>query len=521
MNRTLPTSEPRYGFTLIEMLVATALVVLIMLMFATIYGSAIGTITEQRGLANNDQKARIVTNVIRNDLWNMTYRQAQFPYGTAQGIVPLAPGDSVIADPENQRGYFYYSENNFNNDGDDVLQFTAQIGIGQRGDAPSRSNQLPFVGRTADLGVSNEPEDDDGQSNGQGQSRAAEISYFLRNGKLYRRVLLIRDPLRQSRVLPDQPSNGNGVLYFGTGTTASSADHADFYDDFDYSASRRNDDGGTSYLWFHSIQSLNNNIGVKNFPLAIPNVRFGHAVTTGQPVEFDSNSVFFGRFTHQETSDSDFSFPGEDTNNPYTRTDLEDTDSDGDIDVFEDGSRISEDQLLANVEAFNIEVWDPGANQYVSLGDSSSVRFADSERTNTTYGPNPGSNRVFDTWHPSVSISGDPDPPFRPRLSQLNGWTVVDWATANTSGNDYVLPSTLSNRSQALVFALVSDDGTGKGPIEPEWPLTPGAQVRDGGIVWECVDNRIGLKSIRIIIRYRDVGSHLPRQVTIVHSFVE
>ena len=123
-------------------LVATALVMLMMLLFAEVFGAAIGTMTAQRGIANNDQKARSFTTVLRHDLDGMTFRAAASRGQTgaayfepdanasgvfdipaedwsgngrqdtivlsARGVVPLAPGDAV--EPE-QEGYLYYSEN--------------------------------------------------------------------------------------------------------------------------------------------------------------------------------------------------------------------------------------------------------------------------------------------------------------------------------------------------------------------------------------------------------------------------
>jgi len=64
----------RRGFTLIEMLVSTALVMLIMLLFARIFEEAIGTVRAQRALIANDEKARAFTTTMRRDLNNLTYR---------------------------------------------------------------------------------------------------------------------------------------------------------------------------------------------------------------------------------------------------------------------------------------------------------------------------------------------------------------------------------------------------------------------------------------------------------------
>ena len=149
----------RGGFTLIEMLVSSALVTIIMLLFSQVFSLAASSITDQRSLARNAQQARAVSQVLRSDLEFRTYRQASdarpldansvmgaynaavesttpstatFERHAAQsafqvdptGIVPLAPGDTV---DKRQAGYFYVSENDPFDDTDDVVQFTIQI----------------------------------------------------------------------------------------------------------------------------------------------------------------------------------------------------------------------------------------------------------------------------------------------------------------------------------------------------------------------------------------------------------
>ncbi|MCA9046243.1 MAG: hypothetical protein KDA69_18085, partial [Planctomycetaceae bacterium] len=59
-----------------------------------------------------------------------------------------------------------------------------------------------------------------------------------------------------------------------------------------------------------------------------------------------------------------------------------------------------------------------------------------------------------------------------------------------------------------------------------EWPRQHGAIVRENAntaqeVVWQCFDNRVGLETIRITIRYRDIRSKIERQLTLYHSFVE
>lgn len=537
---TRQRQQPRSGFTLTEMLVATGLVVLIMLMFAQIYAVAIGTLREQRGLAQNDQKARIVSNMLRSDLQNMTYRQPGFPYGDVQGIVAMSPGDGSIVDPVNQRGFFYYSENDPNLDTDDVLQFTVQVGRSQRGDAETKSAARAFQGRAAGLGGAfvNQPSNDFG-------SNAAEVTYFLRNGRLYRRVLLIRDPLARRPKADPQPSDpSNGDRRFDSGSPNYTADV--FYRDFDYSATRSN-----GVVWFNSVESLDNSKGTRNIPIALPQNRFGFynqpgdmdVLEQGQPKEFSPAGRFFGRPTLEECSDTTFAWPGVSPGGSvaaFKRTEPISFNADGVIDLFDDDSnRIGEDILMTNVEAFDIKVLDNEFGDFVSLGDSDSQTFANSRRRNAQFGPNTtvANNRVIDTWHPNAFVTNEPapgsrditntflNPPHQSLWHNVNGETVGAWAASSSPTFDYIQVPALNftfdgNRnSRSLLYKRISGGTTGT--VQPELPPVPGTIVQDGGVRWQCVDNRVGIKAIQITIRFRDTTSNIPRQLTLVHSFVE
>jgi prepilin-type N-terminal cleavage/methylation domain-containing protein len=108
------------GFTLVEMLVAVALVLLMMSMFAQIFQLAGGTITTQRGIAENDQRSRTVQNIIKGDLDKRTFRLVM-PWSVGEN------GSLVDTDGINREGYFSYSENDPLNDLDDEIQFTINV----------------------------------------------------------------------------------------------------------------------------------------------------------------------------------------------------------------------------------------------------------------------------------------------------------------------------------------------------------------------------------------------------------
>ncbi len=173
--------SPRRGVTLVEMLVAVALLVLMMTVIVTIFKAATGAVTSLRHYQELDGNLRQLDAIIRQDLNGVTARMTP----------PL--------DPKNNLGYFEYIENQFadvqGEDTDDCIRFTAKAPEGQLFTGrvwigtPYTDTLPPTIGtipRTAQPVVVS--------------SQYAEIIYFLRNGNLYRRVLLIA-PERQSTIV--------------------------------------------------------------------------------------------------------------------------------------------------------------------------------------------------------------------------------------------------------------------------------------------------------------------------------
>ena len=510
----------RDGFTLVEMMVATTLVVMMMLMFAQIYVAAIESLGEQQAVARNDGKARLVDLILQGDLDRISYLSAP---NSNQGIVPLVRDDVVQSW---QRGFFYLSENDQTNPNDDVLHFTTSIKTSRGRDQSMYYGRARNVTGTLVYGTGaspqfpNHPEIDDGDTgNGVGASRDAEVCYFVRRGNLYRRVLLIRDidlagvPGTNAA----QPSQGT-VDFSGLITPANAVASPSYYKAFDYSAYFRQGASpsvrflGTDALQNHSVAAINS---AESFGCSL--TRFGFAITSanqtftsadltdqankrarGTPVEYDSAGNFFGRPLHAETGSYLWRWPGTGTNrlnstalvyNPTT-----DVITDGAtpiVDPDTTNTRATEDLLLSNVEAFDIEVWDQGlfedfnqngvlnagedlngngfldqAGGFVQLGNSSpSGYFRAAQRLNSGYGPGvdptgtnatvTARNWVFDTGHPDMWTE-DParaasfKPPYRPlqyRLAATQAFPVriaASWAPST----QYV--------SGAVVFKLDS-----------------------------------------------------------------
>lgn len=455
-DRSAANRGVRAGFTLVEMLVSVALVLLMMLMFTEIFQLLSGSMTTQRGISENDQRERLLVTVLKADLDSRTF-QYLLPFSNEQNFT-TPPGTVPPTDPrspnfhkDDRKGYFYISENDPTDDTDDFIQFTVS-----RYANPSRADDTEdfYYGKAVDLsgrapsgGTTlsrhpNQPEADDGRivADGTSQSSAAEISYFLRGSNLYRRVMLIREPLALSSTQNAQPyasdsstsptpfflrSGGPPLPLYGEGYSAND----NFWRDFDFSAFI--DTSGNTYARFHELSDLKNADTSVLFPLGDPRYRFGFNHATGLSREFAPSSagsnpqLFIGRFTHEETSHRHFNYPQDAMDssiggggNPMDPSgpSLLVNPNDRVIDLLRNGLRRSEDLVLSNVRSFDIKVFDDGAQDYVDIGGATAVRFAPGARQNTVHGNNVFQN-VFDTWHVrAVSSGGDQDPPF-PMLS--------------------------------------------------------------------------------------------------------
>ncbi|WP_298869416.1 type II secretion system protein [uncultured Gimesia sp.] len=503
-------NHPRAGFTLVEMIVSVALVLLMMLMFTEIFQILSGSMTTQRGISENDQRERLLVTVLQSDLENRSF-QYLLPYSdykaftTPPGVFP-SPSDprNPLYHKEDRQGYFYISENDPNDDTDDFIQFTVS-----RFASPKQGDTEDFYyGRATDLsGLTasggsqlvnhpNQPEADDGRitADGTSQSSAAEVCYFLRGSNLYRRIMLIREPLSLSSTQNSQPvssDNSNSPFFQRTGGPPLplygehiSSDH-NFWRDFDYSAYI--DSTPNRFARFHDLDDLDNSdtTGANIlFPMGMPRYRFGfnHEVD-GLSREFVPSSagsnpqLFIGRFTHEETSHQHFNYPHDlmDSSiggggNPMDPAgpNLLLNPNDRVIDLLRNGIRRSEDLVLSNVRSFDIKLFDDGAQDFVDIGGTTAVRFASGAKQNTVHGNSVYKN-VFDTWHSrAISSGGDEDPPY-PMLSDP---TVAEFA------------------SQVPVYDIANQT-----PVPRASPLT----------------------AIRILIRYEDTSSGQVRQMTLIH----
>lgn len=551
----------RAGFTLVEMLISVAIMLLLMTMFAQVFQLAGSTITTQRGMAENDQRSRSIQTLITADLDKRSMRY----------VMPWTVGEDSTLPETNaalRKGYIYISENNINSDIDDFLQLTVDVN-----DIRQNKDISKVYGRATQVASlvqhPNQPEADDGwaEPNSSSETSAAEVAYFVRNGKLYRRFLLLRQPLlldgATSQPTYNDPNgtdrdmfNPNATIppgglspYPVQGTTNATT----FWNEFDSSAFFFGPSGQTPWAHFHGVEDLTNTSGTF-FPLGKPMYRFGHRLDNGRSREFDANGNYFGRFTQEETSHPDFRFPHGFSNvnggvNPMydTSASLAMNSNDYVFDSFRNGPRRGEDLLLSNVHSFDVKVWDTGFGGFVDIQGTGAVDFANTSPSfqNNLYGPTAAAatNKVFDTWYPFPIVSGmitpeldldangqnDP-PPFKQLVyypPALGGSTPV-WTTgAAPLIGELVFPNA-NQRANGYRFCYrcVGISGTGlTGAAEPNWPSAIGGRVLDGtlanGVLWETIENWKPLRAIQIVIRFFDTTSQQMRQLTIVHSFVD
>jgi len=337
--------DSRAGFTLVEMLVSVTLVLLMMTMFAQIFSVATSSVGKQRVISENDQKARSISTVIRGDVAKRTFT---YPF-------PFYPGEDSATSPTpfgSRAGYIYLNTNDPASFSDDLLQFTVDARlVTQNLDSTEyfgKAASLADLNNTSDARDQtylpkhpNQPDVDGGSlsSDYSASSPAAQVAYFIRNGNLYRRVVLIRNPIDiAGRVLVSQPTSTNGADFFAGDATnrlfevlpdanpypPNPAYGANRYNDFelffDFSAISASATGPAKFLGVKSLSNELATAGAANEAFGNPRFRYGFNQLTGQSREYTrrgdptvladlSSRGFIGRFTLAETSTPAFNWP--------------------------------------------------------------------------------------------------------------------------------------------------------------------------------------------------------------------
>jgi hypothetical protein len=171
------------------MLVTVAVLVILMTIVVQIFQAATGSVSAAQAYQQLDDQLRRLDGIMRSDLEGVT----------ARFTPPL--------DPVLNLGYFEYGENEFadtqGEDSDDYIRFTGKAPAGRPFSGRIFLRPILLNGANANLSQSVTITSD-----------YAEIIYFVRNGNLYRRVLLVLPQDLQSAITPALDNLGflqNGI----------------------------------------------------------------------------------------------------------------------------------------------------------------------------------------------------------------------------------------------------------------------------------------------------------------------
>jgi hypothetical protein len=351
-----------------------------------------------------------------------------------------------------------------------------------------------------------------------------------------------------------------------------------FLTDFDYSAYF---DGRTSTMRFHGkgTQTDSFQVGAVTNPFVLgnPAYRFGFdssivvvsgnpvpSATYGLPREYIStgnsgtpaNQTFFiGRFTHAETSDVAFGYPGNVSTDPTNSSTLFNFNTTtGRVGAFS-GPRAGEDVLMTNVLKFDIKVFDPAASSGPdgfpgvagidddnngTIDDNSELGWAGSDDgdfrdighlgVNGFYcaGPNSTTGRTAGPLNTPVTMKYRAVPQSPTLLSTLNQYTYPNPRFQNAAAN--------VNRYDTWNPRL-DHDNDGINDCPPFRPFDFGIDKKPGnatvdddldGIVdnvseigWPGSDDKpISLTAIQIKITFYDRTTKQIKETTMIQSLV-
>lgn len=379
----------RDGFTLVEVLVATVLVLIMLATVVSVFANMSDSMSDSRSMIEVNDRLRYTKDRLQLDLAGVT--------------VPMLPPRR----PESGEGYFEYIEGpigpilpppQFDSNRDGVINTLDDIDstVGDNDDIlmfTTRSSGEPFVGRFKTIRGSTTTI----------QSQVAEVCWFLRGTTLYRRQLLVAPAMETVLDAGNDPGASAPPRNWRTDQ------EFNFYANCDLSVRQEGGthdwrSGGTAAVGLQ-LNTLGDLTKREN--------RYGH-----QPWAYPHDARFWGALglpTLRECSDPRWPFPLTNTlvsgaiadnsplyaaalrqnyivpsdgttalpmgslvddasanprvltltgtvdswRNPYPWSQTDQTT--GTLDGYGNGGRIADDVILTNVLSFDVKAWDPGA----------------------------------------------------------------------------------------------------------------------------------------------------------------
>lgn len=366
------------GYTLVEMLVATALTLMMMYAVVSIFADIGEGVNDSRAVLEMTERLRATTTRLQLDLAGITAvprppRRVEFD----EGYLEIKEGPNTEFSyapvvPVNDAGTTDTTVGDF----DDVLMFT------------TRSTGRPFHGRCA------------GAPGGVIESAVAEVCWFVRGNRLYRRVLLVAPAVPIASYSP-----------------------AGFYANNDISVHYNAATGTVVPNTLADLTKRENRFA--HNPTAFPYDVRGWGLFGLPTLGECSDPTWQAGATAPTTATANqMDFWAQ---NPFTGWNPSPDPETGTWTQYPNGTRISEDVILTNVIGFDVKVYDPDVGDYVDLGynPGAGTRFSGYGEARSQLVGSATTPRVYCTWSDHYERDG----------VDQNGDAVADAATNGFDDN--------------------------------------------------------------------------------------
>jgi type II secretory pathway pseudopilin PulG len=514
--RPLSRERARGGYTLIEILLATALTLLMMAVVVQVFGTVGQSVTDTRAIVEAQNSLRAVSNRLKRDLEALTapmlpplrpeagqgyFEFIEGPTGPVTTSLPvwLQPADTDVSPSQPDTTV---------RDNDDILMFTI------------RSRGEPFVGRFG---------------NGTVESQEAEVAWFVRGRTLYRRVLLVA-PGRFMAL----DTNGDGVV-----TPSEAGIGADsIFKWYDVSVRPAVAQDGTRGLVANTLGDLTkpeNRYAHQSatFPYHPHYVTNRPQYTLGLPLLAESTSpaffsVWLGTGTMPPIAVSQGGGAGFDAwrnPHPWNETDPET----GILNAYS-GPRVGEDIILNNVLDFDVKVFDPEARVVANAAGDAALVPGDPGYPAAIAGTVLSLGAYVDLGY-GYGIAFNPPPNLPPAVVQalpgisvfsgLPGrYTFVIEPTYDTWSTHYENNWVDANQDGIRNAGDTGDENgnglfdEGTNGIDDSPPNTPGFGTVDDPSEQEAPPPYpVALRGIQVKIRVFEPDTRQVRDITLVHDF--
>jgi type II secretory pathway pseudopilin PulG len=385
------------AYTLVELLIALALSLLLLLGVAELFQRVGGTMNETRSAMSASAHLTEAALLLRYDLKRIPDTLAKKPHRIANG---LTPGDSdgyleIIEGPDTIATHPYVDESGNRDltvgDVDDIIAFA----LTAEPDAPFRG-LIRETEKDEHGNVVQDPDGNDVTFLRIEERNTAEVIWFVRGNTLYRRVRLLEDDpsKRNNNMLEDLARREHRAIHNTAHVSVPPTPPISVVNDFPYPLY----DSG--YMdWYY---------------LRIPIVE-----------EFLSKEWLEDEDAEQwKTRDAGLPAPN-DTADLWEHPHFFPTGLDrksGAIDDFVTNPRnprAGEDVVLTNVLSFDVKVWDPADKEFVDLGTGTTWGAGNQKQLALCVTTPHGQLHVWDSWTQEYASKTNPDPPYVESLEAI------------------------------------------------------------------------------------------------------